>query len=81
MKTFLRRFDWLMLLAMAALVAAGTIAIWSAGNARAETVFHGMWVNNIATAGVGLVLYFALAAVELKLALVPARVKAFLRPR
>ena len=64
MKTFLKRFDWLMFAAMAALVAAGTVAIWSAGNARAETVFHGMWVNNIATAGVGLVLYFALAAVD-----------------
>ena len=64
MKTFLRRFDWLMLLAMVALVAAGTIAIWSAGNARAESVFHGMWINNVATASVGLVLYFALAAVD-----------------
>ena len=64
MKTFLRRFDWLMLLAMAALVAAGTIAIWSAGNARAESVFHGMWINNVVTASAGFVLYFALAAVD-----------------
>ena len=62
--TFLRRFDWLMFAAMAALVAAGTVAIWSAGNARAETVFHGMWASNLATAAVGLVLYFALAAVD-----------------
>ena len=64
MKTFLRRFDWLMLLAMAALVAAGTIAIWSAGNARVESVFHGMWINNVVTASAGFVLYFALAAVD-----------------
>ena len=62
--TFLRRFDWLMFAAMAALVAAGTVAIWSAGNARAETVFHGMWASNLATAAVGLALYFALAAVD-----------------
>ena len=62
--TFLKRFDWLMFAAMAALVAAGTVAIWSAGNARAETVFHGMWASNLATAAVGLALYFALAAVD-----------------
>ena len=64
MKTFLARFDWLMFAAMAALVAAGTVAIWSSGNARSEAVFHGMWVSNLATAAVGLVLYFALAAVD-----------------
>ena len=64
MKAFLTRFDWLMFAAMAALVAAGTVAIWSAGNARAEAVFHGMWVNNVVTAAAGLVLYFALAAVD-----------------
>ena len=62
--TFLKRFDWLMLAAMIALVAAGTVAIWSAGNARSEMVFHGMWVSNLATAAVGFALYFALAAVD-----------------
>ena len=62
--TFLRRFDWLMFAAMSALVAVGTVAIWSAGSARAETVFHGMWASNLATACAGLVLYFALAAVD-----------------
>ena len=61
---FLRRFDWLMFAAMVALVAAGTVAIWSAGNARAETVFHGMWASNLSTAVVGIALYFALAAVD-----------------
>ena len=64
MTTFFRRFDWLMFAAMTALVAAGTVAIWSAGNARAEAVFHGMWANNLATAAAGLLLYFALAAVD-----------------
>ncbi len=64
MKTFLARFDWLMLAVMLALVSAGTVAIWSAGSARAETVFHGMWVNNLVTAAVGLTLYFAIAAVD-----------------
>ena len=61
---FLRRFDWLMFAAMSALVAVGTVAIWSAGNARAEAVFHGMWVNNLTTAVVGLALYFVLAAAD-----------------
>ena len=57
----LRRFDWLQFAAMLALVGIGTVAIWSAGNARAEAVFHGMWVNNLITAAFGLVLYFVLA--------------------
>ena len=64
MMMFFRRFDWLMFAAMAALVAVGTVAIWSAGNARTETVFHGMWVSNLETAAAGLVLYFVLAAVD-----------------
>ena len=50
-----------MFVSMLALVATGTVAIWSAGNARAETVFHGMWKANLATAFVGLAVYFALA--------------------
>ena len=61
---FLKRFDWLMFAAMSALVAVGTVAIWSAGNARVETVFHGMWASNLATALAGLALYFAFAAVD-----------------
>ena len=61
---FLKRFDWLMFATMSALIAVGTVAIWSAGNARTETVFHGMWASNLVTALVGLALYFALAAVD-----------------
>ena len=57
----LRRFDWAMFAAMLALVGIGTVSIWSAGNARAEAVFHGMWISNLVTAAVGLVLYLALA--------------------
>ena len=60
----LLRFDWLGLAAMLALIAVGTVAIWSAGNARAEAVFHGMWVRNLSTAALGLGLYAALALVD-----------------
>ena len=54
-------FNWLLFASMLALVAIGTVAIWSAGNARSEAVFHGMWRSSLATAVVGLVLYFLLA--------------------
>ena len=56
----LRAFNWTLLASMAALIAIGTVAIWSAGNARAESVFHGMWRANLWTAGIGLVLYLTL---------------------
>ena len=46
---------------MIVLIGIGTSAIWSAGNARSEAVFHGMWVNNLTTAAFGLVVYFLLA--------------------
>lgn len=57
----LKRFDWVMLATMLALMALGTMAIRSAGLARAESVFHGVWVSNVVTATVGLVLYAVLA--------------------
>ena len=57
----LKRFDWVMLVTMLALMALGTMAIRSAGLARAESVFHGVWVSNVVTATVGLVLYAVLA--------------------
>ena len=60
----LKRFNWIMFVAMGLLVAIGTVAIWSAGNARAETVFHGMWINNLVTAFFGLAVYFLLAFVD-----------------
>ena len=57
----MRRFNWIIFVAMLALVAVGTVAIKSAGCARAEVVFHGMWVSNLVTAAVGLVLYLVIA--------------------
>ena len=48
---------------MLALAGIGTVAIWSAGNAR-EVIFHGMWKNNLSTAVFGLVLYFVLAKID-----------------
>ena len=55
------RFNYVTFAAMLALVAVGTVAIWSAGNARAENVFHGMWKSNLAAAGFGLAIYALLA--------------------
>ena len=58
---FLRGFSWTMFLSMLALVALGTLVIYSAGNARTEAVFHGMWRINLVTAAFALVAYFLLA--------------------
>ena len=63
-RRFLLRFDWVGFAAMAALVAVGTVTIHSAGQARAAAFFHDVWRSNLATAGVGLVLYVALAAFD-----------------
>ena len=60
----LLRLDWVGFAAMLLLITIGTISIWSAGNARAETVFHGMWRTNLVTAVVGLGLYLAFALVD-----------------
>ena len=64
MARYLRNFNYLMFLAMISLIAIGTVAIWSAGNARAETVFHGMWKQTLVTAVFGLAVYLALSAVD-----------------
>lgn len=61
MKDALKNFSWTSFLAMMALIMLGTTAIWSAGNARPEPIFHGMWINNLVSAMLGLVLYFFLA--------------------
>lgn len=73
----LRNFNWLMLASMLALVAIGTVAIWSAGNARAETVFHGMWKANLWTALFGLAAYMALAFADYRKVLDWAAVPAY----
>ena len=59
-----RGFDWMAFAAMLALIAIGTVAIWSAGNARTEAAFHGMWLRNLLTAVFGLGLYFALSVLD-----------------
>ena len=56
-----RRFDWLGFATMLVRIAVGTVAVWSAGTARTEVFFHTMWIRNLTTAAVGLVLYLALA--------------------
>ena len=57
----LRSIDWLSLAVTLVLVAVGTVAIHSAGCARAEAVFHRLWISNLTTAAFGLALYFAIA--------------------
>ena len=57
----LKRFNWITFGAMLALMALGTAAIYSAGNARAEEMFHGMWKANLATAVLGLAVYLLFA--------------------
>ena len=54
------RFNWALFLPMVALIAIGTVAIWSSGNAR-EALFHGMWKNHVSSAVFSLVIYFVLA--------------------
>lgn len=58
---FIRNFNWVSFGAMLALIAIGTVAIWSSGNARAEAIFHTKWIDNLGTAIFGLALYFMLA--------------------
>lgn len=60
----LRGFDGVAFATMLMLIAIGTVAIWSAGNARAEAAFHGMWIRNLLTAVLGLGFYFALAIID-----------------
>ena len=60
----LLNFDWFGFAAMLALITIGTVAIWSAGNARTEAAFHGMWLRNLLTAVFGLCLYFALSVLD-----------------
>ncbi len=57
----LKRFDYLSFLATLALIAVGTVSIWSAGNARSEAIFHSMWQANLTAAAFGLLVYGALA--------------------
>jgi rod shape determining protein RodA len=64
MVRYFKNFNYLMFASMLALIAIGTVAIWSAGNARSEAVFHGMWKQTLATAMLGLVVYLALSIAD-----------------
>ena len=56
----LRNFNWISFAALVALIALGTVAVWSSGNAR-EAAFHRVWIKHLEGAAVGLAAYFALA--------------------
>ncbi len=64
MARYFKNFNYLMFASMLALIAIGTVAIWSAGNARSEAVFHGMWKQTLSTAMLGLVVYLALSIAD-----------------
>ena len=77
MTALLRRFNWIQFAGMLALIALGTVAIWSAGNARAEAVFHGKWLDNLGTACFGLVIYFVLAFTDYRRLVTVAAIPAY----
>lgn len=65
-KDKLKRLNYIMFGAMLALIACGTIAIYSAGHSRADIIFHSMWKSNLYTAIFALGLYFMLAFTDYK---------------
>ena len=73
---YIKRFNWITFAAMLALIALGTSAIYSAGNARSGELFHAMWKSNLGTAAFGLVVYLALAFLDyrkyIRIAAIPA---------
>ena len=74
----IKRFDFFAFAATVALVALGTVVLYSAGHARAEAVFHGKWLDNLLTAVVGFGAYFALAFTDYRKALPLAAIPAYL---
>jgi len=63
-KRFLARFDWIMLLCAAGLVAFGVVFVRSAGEARAAASLQVLWQAHAVTAVTGLGLCLLLAAVD-----------------
>lgn len=63
MKKYFAGFSWTQFLSMVTLVAIGVVAIWSSGHARDE-IFHNAWMSTLQTALWGLVIYFALSAID-----------------
>ena len=60
----LRRFDWTMFVCMLLLTGLGVKLIQSAGGARASAALQGLWTVHAWTAAAGLLVYFALAALD-----------------
>ena len=77
MKDKLARLNWLMLSATVALVTVGTVVVYSAGNARTEAFFHGLWISHLTTALIGLAIYMALAFTDYRRLLAFASVPAY----
>ena len=77
MKDKLARLNWLMLSATVALVTVGTVVVYSAGNARTEAFFHGLWISHLTTALIGLAIYMALAFIDYRRLLAFASVPAY----
>lgn len=77
MKDKLARMNWLMLSATVALVTVGTVVVYSAGNARTEAFFHGLWISHLTTALIGLAIYMALAFTDYRRLLAFASVPAY----
>ena len=66
MKTFLARFGWMQFASMLMLAAIGAYTLAAAGEARGIEAFAGKWKDALATFGVSLAVYFALAATNLR---------------
>lgn len=66
MKTFLARFGWMQFAAMLSLAAIGAYTLAAAGEARGIEAFADKWKDALATFGVSLAIYFALAATDLR---------------
>ena len=60
----LKRSDWLMTACIAALVAMGTLFIWSAGSARQEIFFQRLWITHAITVVFGFLVYFTLSTID-----------------
>lgn len=64
MRRFLLCFNWVSFFAMIGLIAVGTMALHSAGEARESAVFADKWIEMLCTAAFGLVCYFILSYVD-----------------
>lgn len=63
-RAFLSRFMWVQFAAMVLLLAAGSLALASAGEARGGAVMAGKWKDALATAAFAFAAYFAIASVD-----------------